>query len=173
MVTVTMARYDGGVGERRQPRCGGGGGCNDHQSLFSATFSKHFKLFRAPCSARYPAVGPKLSQVCAIGANSAPLFRRHLSSFPNPPSSPIHRFPSFLSESSGLFIFFFFFPIAPEDELWTDDRFARTCFLIGLRPNRGPGGALVIKNGHQKRPRATPRDTIKRTPAKDLERECC
>lgn len=107
MVTVTMARYDGGVGERRQPRCGGGGGCNDHQSLFSATFSKHFKLFRAPCSARYPAVGPKLSQVCAIGANSAPLFRRHLSSFPNPPSSPIHRFPSFLSESSGLFIFFF------------------------------------------------------------------
>ncbi|KAI4500294.1 hypothetical protein M0802_004711 [Mischocyttarus mexicanus] len=37
-------------------------GCNDYQSLFSATFSKHFKLFRTPCYVRYPAMAPKLSQ---------------------------------------------------------------------------------------------------------------
>lgn len=44
-------------------------GCNDHQSLFSATFSKHFKLFRTPYYVRYPAIAPKLSQVCATGAS--------------------------------------------------------------------------------------------------------
>lgn len=86
------------------------GGCNDHQSLFSATFSKHFKLFRAPCSARYPAVGPKLSQVCAIGANSAPLFRRHLS-LPSPLSHP--SFPFVSERELGPFYFFFFFSPLP------------------------------------------------------------
>ena len=170
MVTVTMvARYDGGVGEWRQPRCGRGrwGGCNDHQSLFSATFSKHFKLFRAPCPARYPAVGPKLSQVCAIGANSAPLFRRHLSSLSHP------SFPFVSERELGPFYFFFFFFF-----------FSPLPLKMSYEPTTGSlkhassscsdrTELLVIKNGHQKRPRAAPRDTIKRTPAEDLERECC
>lgn len=46
---------------------------NDHQSLFSATFSKHFKLLRTllrALASAIPSAPVKLSQVCGIGGHA-------------------------------------------------------------------------------------------------------